>query len=330
MSLPETYKVIKANHGGEPSIAQKQLSKPLENQVLVKIEFATINPTDLLRLGGTYGKLEGEQALLNGVEGSGIVAAVGTNLKYPFKVGDRVHVKGPGAFGQYFTATTDNVYPIQQADLSLEDASSNWANPVTVLVMGILAEKGNHKAVIHSAGSSALGRMLIRHLKQKGIKSINIVRRDDYTEELKKEGADYVLNSKSPDFEAQLKEIAEKEKATLAFDAIGGDFTNKILSAQPPSSTCLVYGLLSGVTTLKEVSIFELFKGKTLSAFGLYVYLAKLSEQEVRDLLTKAHSLLPTVLKTKVEKVFKLEELKEALAYYHENSSKGKVLLKLH
>jgi len=51
----------------------------------------------------------------------------------------------------------------------------------------------------------------------------------------------------------------------LAFDAIAGDFTNVILKNQPPGSTCLVYGPLSG-WTVNNISILELFKGKTLGA----------------------------------------------------------------
>jgi NADPH2:quinone reductase len=87
--------------------------------------------------------------------------------------------------------------------------------------------------------------MMIRLFKQRGIKTINTVRQDKYIDELKKEGADYVLNSESPDFETQLKEIAAREGATLGFDAINGDFTTKILNCQPPNSICYAYGALS-------------------------------------------------------------------------------------
>jgi len=106
--------------------------------------------------------------------------------------------------------------------------------------MGVLADRGGHKAAIHTAGSSALGRMLIRYFKAKNITLINIVRKQEFVEELEKEGADYVLNSQAADFEERSKEIVQKENATLALDAIGGDFTNNILKAQPAGSETLV------------------------------------------------------------------------------------------
>ena len=327
MSLPETYKVVRSNPGGDPTVVEIPLPKPSENQVLVKVEFAPINPTDLLRMRGFYGNLSEEQAHLQGSEGSGIVIAIGANLKFPLKVGDRVHVVGPGTFGQYLLAKSQNCFPIQHNDLSFEEAASHMVNPATVYYMGIVADNGKHKTVIHTAGSSALGRMLMRYFKQKGIKLINIVRREEYVEELLENGADYVLNSQAPDFEEKLKEIAEKENATLAFDAIGGDFTNKVLKAQPPNSTCHIYGALSG-NDIKGISIMELFKSKTIAPLFLPLYTKTLNEEQYREFVTKAHELLPTVFKSNVQKVFKIDDIKEALAYYHENSSKGKILIK--
>jgi len=50
-----------------------------------------------------------------------------------------------------------------------------------------------------------LGKMLIRELKEVGVKSINLVKRDEYIQELKDIGADYVVNIKDKDFEANLK-----------------------------------------------------------------------------------------------------------------------------
>jgi len=66
-------------------------------------------------------------------------------------------------------------------------------------------KKGEHKAVLHSKRASALGKMLIRELKEVGVKSINLVKRDEYIQELKDIGADYVVNIKDKDFEANLK-----------------------------------------------------------------------------------------------------------------------------
>ena len=329
MSLPETYKAVFPTENAEAVIKETPLKKPSADQVLVKVEYAPINPTDLIKIKGLLGKPPGFYETASGSEGSGIVVAVGEDLKKPFKVGDRVHINH-GSWGQYHLTNSENVSHILQEDLSLEDAASHFVNPACVYHMGVVAERGGHKAAIHTVGASAVGRMLIRYFKHKGIKLINIVRREEYIEELKKEGADYVLNSQAPDFEERLKEIAEKENATIAFDAIGGDFANKVLKAQPAGSKYLIYGLLGG-ETIKNVSIMELFKGKTIGALALRDLITELVQKgELQNVTDEIHSLLPNVFATHVQKVFELDHLKEALKFYEENSSKGKVLLKLH
>jgi len=327
MSLPETYKAIIGNEAGQPSLKEFPLPKPSTNQVLVKVEYAPINPTDIAKLKGFYGKPEDYATTLHGSEGSGIVVAVGNDLTLPYKVGDRVHIRS-ATWGQYMLADSEDLNRILQDDLSLEEAACHFVNPATVYYMGVLADRGNHKAAIHTAGSSALGRMLIRYFKHKGIKLINVVRREQYVKELLKDGADYVLNSTSENFEAQLKEIAEKENATLAFDAIAGDFTNKVLKSQPAGSECLVYGVLSGFE-IKNIDIMELFKGKTIGPLFLLNYLTELGGKvEVAKFYDEVHAFLPTLLGSKIQKVYKLEDLNEAIAFYEENSSKGKILLK--
>ena len=251
MSLPEVYQALQGQALYQPpKVAEVPLTKPGPNQVLIKIAFAPINPSDIGTILGVYGESKDKVGRSVGLEGSGVVAAVGQDLKVPHKVGDRVHVTGPGTMAQYLLSNSESVYPVQQDDLPLEEAACHFVNPGTVAYMGAKIEQGGHKAAIHTAGSSALGKMLIKYLKPKGIKLINIVRRDEYIEELKKEGADFVLNSQAPDFEEKLKELANKEQATIAFDAIAGDLTGKIVSALPSESQVYVYGLLSGQPTI--------------------------------------------------------------------------------
>ncbi len=326
-SLPETYQaLVPVKPGDTPKIDTLPLPKPGNNQILVKIAFAPIHPADIYSIYGQYARPADQSTPLIGFEGSGTVVALGENLKIPFNIGQKVHVRGPGTMAQYILVETTNAYPVQ-GDLSLEQAAPHSSNPATVVYMGVLAQRGGHKAAIHTVGSSALGRILIRYLKEKGIKLINIVRKDEFIEELQTEGADYVLNSTAPDFEAQLKEVAEKEQATISFDAIAGDFTSKVITAQPAGSVCYIYGALGG-RTLPSISIMELFKGKTITAFSVATYHQELAKTgKTREVLSEIHTKLETTFKSNVQKVFKLEDIVEALAYYEKNSSKGKILL---
>lgn len=327
-TLPETYKTLygSSNPGGQPKIDQIPLPKPADNQVLVKIEFAPINPSDAGVLHGTR-KYTSQTPHPAGLEGSGTIVAVGQNLKVAHQVGDRVHVAGYGTMGQYLLTEAENCSPIQ-GDLSFEEAASHYINPATVYLMGLKVEQGGHKAAIHTVGSSALGKMLIRYFKLKGIPLINIVRKDEYIEELKREGADYVLNSQASDFETQLKELAAKEKATIAFDAICGEFTTKVIKAQPRGSIIYVYGGLAG-NDVTGLELLDLAPEKSVTGLIVFTYLEKLRKNgELNKFYNEIHALLPTVFRTEIQKVFGLEEINEALAYYEANSSKGKVLIR--
>ena len=200
----QTYKaLVKLGRNSEPSIQEFPLPNPGPDQVLVKIHSTPINPSTVLRLNGKFGAFKENEPNFLGGEGSGIIVALGEDLKISHKIGDKVHVLGMGTFGEYLLATLEQVFPIK-GDLGFEQAACHFSNSGTVLYMAHTIVKDGHKAAIHTAGSSALGRMLIRYFKHKGIKLINIVRKDEYIEELKAEGADYVLNSTAPDFEAKL------------------------------------------------------------------------------------------------------------------------------
>ena len=193
--------------------------------------------------------------------------------------------------------------------------------------MFALTERGGHKAAINTAASSALGRMFIRYFKEKGVKTINVVRNDKYIEELKKEGADYVLNSEWPDFEAKLKDVATKEQATISFDAVN-TLAPKIIRNQPPNSTCYVYGMLGG-GELDFSKVEHLEDGKKIAVLMYLDYIQECKDKgELDKYYNEIHSRLKTTFKTHIRKVFPFEEIFEALDYYNKDPSQGKVLLK--
>jgi len=321
-----TYRAIRVLKYGEPVVIETlQIPKPSKNQVLVKIHYSPINPVDIAFLKGHYG---GQTApITGGLEGSGVIVEVGPELVIPHKVGDRVAVTGFGTWAEYALIDSDFAFPIP-AENTLEEAASSWVNPATVyLFVQTEVKKHGHKAVIHSAAASAVGKQLIRELKEEGVKSINLVRRDEYIQGLKDIGADYVLNINDPDFEANLKKIAQDEQATIALDAVGGELSGKIFDALPPGSRHLIYGGLSGSPTLK-ISAASLFAGKVLTSFRLHDHAGKLSSFEKQELGLKIQKKLKTTLKTDIVKVTGFEHVKEALEFYEANASKGKVLLK--
>ena len=114
-------------------------------------------------------------------------------------------------------------------DVDLDVVCGYFGNPVTVCGFIDIYQKGGHKAMIHDAACSALGKMLVKFTKTLSIPLINIVRRDEQAKILEALGAEYILNSTSETFTADLTELAKKLEATVFFDAVAGDITGQVL-----------------------------------------------------------------------------------------------------
>jgi len=328
-TLPETFKALQSQGPNTlPKVDIVPLTKPGSNEVVVKIEFAPLNPSDIMSMTGTIKGHDQSGKRRVGTEGSGTIVAVGENLVVPHQIGDKVHVVGPGTMAEYLVTQSTQCYKIK-GNLTMEQAASHFVNPGTVYMMVKLCEEGGHKTAIHTSGTASIGRMMIRYFKKKGIKLINVVRRDDYNDALLKDGADYILNSKDPDFDSKFKEIGTKENATISFEAIAGDFTVRTMAAQPPGSICYLHGDLSNTGGANFVNVVELFQEKQLRGLYLANYVAQLAKTgKIVEFFNEIHSELETTLSTQVSRIYTIDTVLDALDWYKDNSSKGKILLK--
>jgi len=214
----------------------------------------------------------------------------------------------------------------------LKQASMMFVNPMTALAFFDVYRKmpnssKKRRAIINTAAASALGKMVIKLGKMYGIPVVSIVRRDEQVKLLQSEGAENILNSSNPDFDEQLKEVAHRLNATVAFDAIGGQMTRQILDAVPDESKIFVYGRLSP----DECPILPgelVFNGKQILGFWLMDYLKDKSFIQNVKTTRKIQSLLTKELSSHIQAEFPAEKITEALETYQNNMSKGKVLIR--
>lgn len=219
---------------------------PDDDEIIVRIEAAPINPSDLglllgpadistcadasidgrvaltakvpnHRLGSVRARLG--QSLPIGNEGAGIVVAAGRNAQE--LAGKRVGLFGGAMYADYRRIDSHEVIPLPEAVSSAEGAAM-FVNPLTALAFVETASSEGHKAIIHTAAASNLGQMLQRLCLADGIPLVNIVRSQQQSDILSALGAKWVLNSKDEDFRARLTDAIVETGATIAFDAIGG------------------------------------------------------------------------------------------------------------
>jgi NADPH:quinone reductase-like Zn-dependent oxidoreductase len=313
-------------------IVSRPTPKPGPGQVLVRMEAAPCNPSDLLLLQGKYGVRKALPAV-PGWEGAGTVVASGGGLLASWLVGKRVACGAQpdrdGTWAEYLVTSARQCIPLRSA-VDFEQGASLIVNPLSALGLLETAKRDGHRAALQTAGASQLGRMLIRLAALENYPLISIVRRDEQVRLLESLGAKHVLNSAVPDFFEQLKSLAAKLGATAAFDAIAGETTGLLIRATPPRSAIYVYGGLSEAACGAIDPVELLFHEKTIRGFYLGVWIEKRGMLGILKAAWRAQRLiLDGALRTEIAQRLALDEVPSGLRHYVEHMTSGKALILL-
>ncbi len=240
--------LVRADQTLELFLADIEVPEPAPGEVLVRVEAAPVNPSDLgLLLAGAdvteavsagppdrpvvtaplpAAAVRGLQARVGipmtpGNEGAGTVVAAGSSAAAAALLGKTVAVAGGSMYAQYRCADAGLCLELPEGTRAADGASA-FVNPMTALGMVETMRLEGHTALVHTAAASNLGQMLNRLCLADQVALVNIVRRPEQEELLRAAGAAWVCNSASPDFMAELTAALAQTGATLAFDAIGG------------------------------------------------------------------------------------------------------------
>jgi len=242
-------------------LIEATIDRPGPDEIVVKVEATPLNPSDLalllgpadietLEVGGTddrptlkaaipawaMGAMKPrlDQSMPVGNEGSGTVVRAGSEVAG--LLGKRVGMVGGGMYAQYRKIKARDVIVLPD-DSSAADGASMFVNPLTALGFVETMKAEGHTAIVHLAAASNLGQMLNRICLKDGIPLVNIVRSEAQVTLLRDQGANHVLDSTAPDYEAALAGAIEETGATIAFDPIsGGRQAAQILSAMERSA----------------------------------------------------------------------------------------------
>jgi len=276
--------LIKRSGELELSLASVPVPEPGPDEVLVRIEAAPLNPSDLGLLFGAAdmstavvsgsaerpvvtaqvppAAMKGMAARLDesmpvGNEGAGVVVAAGSSPAAQALLGKTVAVLGGAMYTQL------RVMPAEQCLLLPEgatpaDGASSFVNPLTALGMVATMRSEGHTALVHTAAASNLGQMLNRICQQDGVGLVNVVRKPEQAALLRSIGAVHVCDASAPTFMADLTDAIAATGATIAFDATGGGrLAGQILTAMEVAlnRNAKVYSRY-GSTTHKQVYLY--------------------------------------------------------------------------
>jgi len=240
--------LVNADNTLELSLQDVEIPEPGPDEIVVKMEAAPLNPSDLALLFGpadmTTARYSGTperpvvtadipaglakmvasrvgESLAVGNEGSGSVVAAGNSDAAKSLLGKRVGIVGGDMYSQYRCVNVFQALELQDGTSAAEGASC-FVNPLTSLAMVETMRMEGHTALVHTAAASNLGQMLNRICKNEGVDLVNIVRKPEQEKILQDLGAKYIVNSSSDSYYEDLTKALVATGATLAFDATGG------------------------------------------------------------------------------------------------------------
>ena len=329
MKIPEKMQAVHLNNpGGQLVVRTVLIPQPKQDEVLVKMAAAPINPSDLQRIRS----ISAEQDLstfIPGIEGSGMVVAAGKGMLPKLWLGKRVACSAvypsSGTWAKYMVTSASYCFPIPKA-ISDEQGSMLLVNPMTAVAFFDIILSDKHKAIVNSAAAGALGTM-IRILGNKyNIPVINVVRDERQAKMLMADGAQYVLKLSDKDFTGQLHLLTHELKATLALDPISGSHTQQILEALPYGGTVIVYGNLSASDQGPSLRPL-LLENKKLHGFYLGNWMKDNGLIKTIRNLRRVKQLLKSDIKITVQNRFALDKTQFAIDTYLSNMTGGKILL---
>jgi NADPH:quinone reductase len=181
---------------------------------------------------------------------------------------------------------------------------------------------------LQSAAGSSLGRMVIRLGKKNGFRTLNVVRRHEQVEELKKLGADAVIVESDGSISEQMKRLGMGD-IKYAIDPIGGKIASEVIAALAPGGRCLLYGSLSD----EPVSIHQrmmISSSIQVNGFWLAAWARQQSALTMLRLFRQVRRMMRDgVLQTTFSGIYPLEEIKKAVIHAAAPGNGGKVLLRI-
>src|SRR5437588_16432 len=322
-------KAIVYSDYGLSNLKLENIEKPVPNddQILVKVRAASINPYDwhfvegtpyIMRMMGVG--LRKPKDIQLGVDFAGTVEAAGKNVTQ-FKPGDEVFGGRGGAFAEYVCRRADGAVALKPANLTFEQAAS--VNIAGITALQALRDKGNvqpgQKVLINGA-SGGVGTFAVQIAKSFGadVTGVCSTRNVDLVRSL---GADHVIDYTKEDF----------AKGTERYDAILDNVPNHSLSEcrhilNPNGKYVMIGG--GGPNDSRWIGPFaRVIHALLVSPFISQKMGMMMADANQKDLALLADMMQSGKLKPVIDRTYKLNEVQAAIAYVEEGHARGKVVI---
>ncbi|MDF3072485.1 MAG: hypothetical protein K0S54_152 [Alphaproteobacteria bacterium] len=295
------------------------------NEIVFEILAFPINPADLSFMTGRYASQPPLPAT-PGAESIGRVVKVGSGVS-DLKPGDRIISLLRENWTQRRRIPADQAIKVR-ADIALAQAAMLRINPPTaLLLLEDIVDLQPGDWIVQNGANSAVGKILIGLARERGIRTVNVVRRRELVAPLKALGGDAVVVDDGTDLAGRVRTAANGEPVRLAIDCVGGQATRKLVDAVCDGGTVCVYGGLAGEDSAAPTHAL-VFRGVTVTGFMLGRFLMKRNRAQITaiyDLL--AQRIADGRINVPVEKIYPIEDIAQALKHSEDYGRDGKILV---
>lgn len=305
-------------------VIEEPSGSPKAGEVRIKVLATPIHPSNLLQIAGLYG-VRPELPATPGSEGVGEVVELGDDVEH-LSTGQKVLLAGVGGtWRTELIAPAAALFPLPDADV--EQLSMAMINPLTAwLMLTSFAKLNEGDWVVQSAANSAVGECLIQLASSMGLRTINVVRREELVPQLKTLGATVVVTD-GPDLAERIQESTDGAPVRLAIDAVAGDTFSALLESLGQGGAAVSYGAMSMAPSTFNPGTM-IFRELKIHGFWLSKWFQNVSSEVRNQALGEIVSRVARGdISMTVDARFPLSEIKDAVTRAGESGRSGKVLL---
>lgn len=305
-------------------VEQKPIA-PKRGQASVLLEAAAVHPSDLLTIAGAYAARPSFPNAVPGLEGVGRVTDVGDDAG--IEVGTRVLLPlGAGTWRDRITTTANRLVPVPDA-LDANQLAMAVVNPATAtLLLRDFVDLRPGEWVVQNAANAAVGQLVARFARARGIRTVNIVRHEKAEKLVHKAGGDVALVD-GPDLAARVAAYTGGAQIRLGLDAVAGSATGRVAECLTYGGVVVNYGALSA-QPIRLSADHTVFRDVRVRGFWLTSWWQR-AEQRFKDALL-AHlvaQLADGISRVPIAATYPLDQIHDAVDHALADGRTGKILL---
>src|SRR6202171_1436464 len=293
---------------------------PAEHEVVFALEASPIKMSDLLMISGRYGYRPNLPSVM-GTEGVGRVIAVGGGVRH-LKPGDRTLVPYPTpAWAERIKADANRLRPLPGGDIH-QLAMLGINPPTAYLMLTEFVTLAPGSWVIQNSAKSGVWRALIPIAKSLGLKTVNVVRRDDVVAEIKAIGGDVVLVD-GPDLAERVAAETGHAPIALAVDGVGDTSTTNLLGRLAAKGVHVFYSTISGKPSVVPATHL-IFHDISIRGFWLANWFENAKPDQITQMYDRLTPLVASgAISTPIAGTCRFAEVAEAIAVASKNRGKA-------